>query len=110
MWPKYMPLATLAYNTFKTSTVANYSPYELVFGRKPKLLLDLETNPDINVLEMFKDYYTLLNKRLQYLHKLFQDVSSRRLVMIKKERNFFLYNSGDLVYIISTYKSVKDYI
>ena len=43
MWPKYLPLAPLAYNTFNTSNLANYSPYELVFCRKPKLLLDLET-------------------------------------------------------------------
>ena len=41
MWPQYLPLATLAYNTFNTPNLANYSPYELVFARKPKLLLDL---------------------------------------------------------------------
>ena len=70
MWPKYLPLATLAYNTFNTPNLANYRPYELVFGGKPKLLLDLENNPDIKVLGTFKDYYTLLNKRLQYLHTL----------------------------------------
>ena len=64
-----MPLATFAYNTFSTPNIENYSPYELVFGRKPKLLLNLETIPDINVSGTFKDYYKLLNKRLQYLHK-----------------------------------------
>ena len=69
-WPKYLPLATMAYNTFNMTNLANYSPCELVFSRKPKLLLDLETNPNIKVLGKFKDYYTLLNKRLQYLHKL----------------------------------------
>ena len=73
MWPKYLPLATLAYNTFNTPNLANSRPYELVFGRKPKLLLVFETNPDIKVLGTFKEYYTLLNKRLQYLHKLLQD-------------------------------------
>ena len=35
MRPKYLPLATLAYNTFNTPNLANYSSYELVFGRKP---------------------------------------------------------------------------
>ena len=70
MWPKYLPLATYVYNTFKTPNLANYSTYKLVFGRKPKLLLGLETNPTIKVSGIFKDYYTLLNKRLQYLHKL----------------------------------------
>ena len=77
-WPKYLPLATLAYHTFNTPYLANYSPYELVFGRKPKLLLDLEPNPFIKVPLTFKDYYMLLNKRLQYLHKLLQDFRSKR--------------------------------
>ena len=77
MWPKYLPLATLAYDTFNTPNLANDSSYELFFSRKPKLLLDLETNPDISVSGTFKDYYTLLNKRLQYLHILLQDFRSK---------------------------------
>ena len=101
MWPKYFPLATLAYKTFITPNLANYSPFELAFSRKPKLLLALETNLHINVSGAFKDYYTLLNKRLQYLHKLLQDFRSRRLDMINKDRNIFQHISGDLVYIIS---------
>ena len=64
MWPKYLPLAKFAYNTFNTLNLPNYSPYELVFGRKPKLLLNLETMPDIKVSGSFRDYYNLLNKRL----------------------------------------------
>ena len=31
MWPKYLPLATLVYNTFNSPNLASYSPYELVF-------------------------------------------------------------------------------
>ena len=31
MWPKFLPLATLAYNTFNSPNLANHSPYELVF-------------------------------------------------------------------------------
>ena len=65
-----MPLTALAYNMFSTPNLANYSPYELFFGRKPELLLGLETTPDIKVLGTFKDYYTLLDKRSQYLQKL----------------------------------------
>ena len=40
MWPKYLPLATFASNTFNSLNLANNSPHELVFSRKPKLLLD----------------------------------------------------------------------
>ena len=35
MWPKYLPLATLVFNTFNTPSLANFIPYELVFGRIP---------------------------------------------------------------------------
>ena len=54
MWPKYLPLAALAFNMFNTPNLGNFSPCELVFGRKPKLLLDLETNPDIKVSGLSK--------------------------------------------------------
>ena len=42
MWHKYLPLVTFTHNTFNSPNLANHSSYELVFGRKPKLLLDLE--------------------------------------------------------------------
>ena len=101
MWPKYLSLATFAYNTFNTANLANYSPYELVFRRKPKILLNLDTTPDIKVTGSFKEYYELLNKRLRYLHDVIQNFKSKRLAMINKGRMFFQYNIRDLVYIIS---------
>ena len=57
MWPDYLPFATLAHNTYNSLNLSNYSPYELVFGRKLKLLLDLETDPDIKVSATYKEYY-----------------------------------------------------
>ena len=56
---------------------------------------------DINVSGTFKDYHTLLNERLKYFHDLLQNFKSKRISMINKDRAFFQYNSGDLVYIIS---------
>ena len=94
-----LPLATLAYNTFNSPSFDNYSPYE--FGRKPKLLLDLETDLDIKVSGTYKGYCILLYKRLKYLHKLLQDFKSKILALINKDRDFFQYKGGDLVYIIS---------
>ena len=49
---------------------------------------------------MFKDYYIMLNKRLQHLHKLSQGFRSKWVDTINKDNNFFQYNSGDLVYLI----------
>ena len=67
MWTKYLSLAAFAYNTFNSLNLGNYSPYELTFGRKCKLLLNVNANPDIKVSKNFKEYYELLNKRITYL-------------------------------------------
>ena len=101
MWTKYLSLAMFAYNTFNSPDLGNYSPYELTFGRKPKLLLNVETNPDIKVSRNFKEYYESLNKRIKYLQNLLFNFKSWRLAMINKDRENFQYREGDLVYIIS---------
>ena len=41
-WHKFLSLATFAYNIFDTPNLGNYSPYELVFGRRPKILINIE--------------------------------------------------------------------
>ena len=55
MWPKCLSLATFAYNIFNTRNLGNYNPYELPFGRKPKALIDLDSNPDIKVSKVSKN-------------------------------------------------------
>ena len=101
MWHKYLPLATFSHITFNSPNLPNHSPYELVFGRKPKLLLDLEMDPDVRVSGTYKEYFLQFRKRLGYLHKLLQDFQMKRLALINKDREDFQYKSGDLVYIIS---------
>ena len=96
-----MSLASFAYNTFNSPSLGNYYPYELTFGRKPKLLLNVDSNPDIKVSRNFKEYYELLNKRMKYLQNLLFNFKSWRLAMNNKNREIFQYKGGDLVYIIS---------
>ena len=101
MWAKYLPLAMFAYNMFNTPNLGNYSPYELTLGRKPRPLITLDSNPDIKVSGTYKEYYELLNKRLKHLHDILLNFKSSRLAMVNKDRAFFHYKSGDIVYIIS---------
>ena len=101
MWHKFLPLATFAHNTFNSPNLANHSPYELVSGRKPKLLLDLEMDLDVKVSGTYREYLLQLRKRLGYLHKLLQDFWMKRPALINKDREDFQYNHGHLVYIIS---------
>ena len=70
MWKKFLSLAAFTYNTFNTPNLGNYNPYYLTFGRKPKLLLNIESNPDIKVSRNFREYYELLNKRIKYLQNI----------------------------------------
>ena len=57
MWHKYMPLGIFANNMFNSPNLANHSPYKLVLGRKPKLLLDLEMDPDIKVSGTYRECF-----------------------------------------------------
>ena len=105
MWAKYLSLVTFAYNTFNSPYLGNYSPYELTLGRKPKLLLNVNSNPDIKVSKNFKEYYDLLNKRIKYSQDILFKFKLQRLAMINKDRRYFQYKGGDLVYIISALTS-----
>ena len=60
MLQKYLSLATFAYNTFNSPNLGNHSPYELIFGRKPRSSLNLDSTPNIKVSGSFKKYYDLL--------------------------------------------------
>ena len=73
----------------------------MTFGRKPKLLLNIESNPDVKVSRNFREYHELLNKIIKYLQNILFNFKSQRLAMINKERENFQYRGGDLVYIIS---------
>ena len=100
MWHKYLPLGTFAHNMFNSPNLANHSPYKLVFGRKPKLLLDLETNHRCEGIRHIQKYLLQLSIRLEYLYKLLQDFQMKRIALINKDRDDLQYNSRDLVYII----------
>ena len=101
MWPKYLPLAMFACNTFNIPNLGNFSPHKLTYGRKLTPSLNLDSNPDIKVSGTYRQYYESLNKRLKYLHDIFLNFKSKRLDMINKDRTFSQYKDGDLVHIIS---------
>ena len=81
-----------------------------MFGRKPKLLLDLETDPDIRIAGTYKEYYNQLSKRLQYLHKVLH--RSKRLChfsLNKPIENHIQKGKIKYVGLLSVYKIVDPY-
>ena len=101
MWHKYISFATFAYNIFHSPNLGNYSPFELTLGREPKTLLNVETDPDVRISGTYKDYHTQLTKRLKYLQNTLQNFKMKCIALINKDREYFQYNPGDLVYLIS---------
>ena len=100
-WHKFLSLATFAHNIFHTPNFGNYSPYELVFWRRPKIPINIETDLDIKISGTYKDYHTLLTKRLDYLQNMLQNFIMKCLALLNNDREYVQYNSGDLVYLIS---------
>ena len=104
-WHNFLSLATFAYNIFHTPNLGNYSLYKLVFRRRPKILINIETDLDIKVSGTYKDYHTLLTKRLDYLQNMLQNFKMKHLALLNKDREYFQYNSGHLVFLISPLKT-----
>ena len=100
-WHKFLSLATFSYNIFHIPNLRKHSPYNLVFRRRPKILINIETDLDIKVSGTCKDYHTLLTKRLDYLQNMLQNFKMKCIALLNKDREYFQYNSGDLVYLIS---------
>ena len=86
---------------FNTPNLGNYSLYDLTFNRKPRPLINLDSNPDVKVSGTFRENYELLNKRIKYLKDILFHFKFKRLAMINKDRAFFQYKSGDLICIIT---------
>ena len=103
MWHKYLSLATFSYNTFHSPNLGNYSLFELTLSRETRILLNVETNPDVRISGTYKDYHTLLTKRINYLQNTLQNFKAKCIALINKDREYFQYkyNPGDLVYLIS---------
>ena len=64
------------------------------------IIINIETDLDIKVSGTYKDYHTLINKRLDYLKNMLQNFQMKCLALLNKDREYFQYNSGDLVYLI----------
>ena len=89
-WDTFMPYATFTFNS-TPSTATNFTPYELLYGRKPDLPSSLKKDPE--VIYNFDDYYNELKSRLQHSHQI-----ARETLIKNKERAKINYDktSNDL--------------
>ena len=55
-WHVYLDEAMLTYNTCASPNLDGLSPFELVFGRKAKILPDLELTPTAPIAVTYQKY------------------------------------------------------
>ena len=98
-WHIYAKPCMLTYNSFSTPNLDGFCPFELVFGRKPRIVPILEVTPPVPVTGTFKDAYDLLNKRLIYFREMLIKFRDKRFEVMNRDREFQGYTSGQLVYL-----------
>ena len=59
----------LTYNTYSTPNLHNVSPFVIALDRKVKIIPKLEVTPNVPVSGIFKDTYTLLQRKLQHFRQ-----------------------------------------
>ena len=100
-WPFYVPFAALTHNSFNSPNLDGHSPMEIAFGRKPRLIPELEIDPDIKVSASFSDHYEKLNKQLQYLRENLQKFRTQRTLAMNQNTMLKSFSPGDIVYMYS---------
>ena len=70
MWTHYLQTRTYSCNSFASPALNEFSPFQLTYGRTPKVLFEIERIPQEGTSGSFKEYYKLLRKRFVYFQKL----------------------------------------
>ena len=69
-WPTYARPCMLTYNSYATPNLDGFCPFELVFGRKPRIVPLLEISPPVPVTGTYQNAFDLLNKKLRYFREM----------------------------------------
>ena len=69
-WPLYVSVVVYAMNTFVSKALQGFSPFELVFARKPHDLTAVQFKPLSKYPIPLREYVELLMKRAEFIRKL----------------------------------------
>ena len=68
-WDSYLPSVLFAYRT-AINDVTHHSPYQLMFGRQPKLPLDIIEGSKEDIVDDYEQYNTRLTMSLRQAHEI----------------------------------------
>jgi hypothetical protein len=97
-WPEFVGASMLTHNAFATPNLGGFSPYELVFGRRAKIVPELEIVPEVPVTGTFKNYHAKLVKLLHYKHSFVHKFREQRIQLMNRGKDPSSFFAGQLVY------------
>ena len=109
-WPKHVHPCCYAMNS-QISMVTGFSPYEMVFLRKPPSLLDFEFDPDKHGIKIgVNTYMDIFHQRLKDMKKLvlerkIKEMRTQWIRDIRGNPDEEGFSEGDLVYLNFEYGS-----
>ena len=98
-WHIYAKPCMLTYNSYHTPNLDDHCPFELVFGRRPRIVPILEVTPPVPVTGTFKQAYEILNKKLNYFRQMLIRFRDKRFEVMNRGKEFHGYTSGQIVYL-----------
>ena len=101
-WPLYASVAAYAMNTFASKALQGFTPFELVFARKPRDLSPIQFKPLAEYPIKLRHYVELLLKRAEFIRVLQMDWRNEQN-RDKRTRNEMFSNiqrfmKGDIIY------------
>lgn len=101
-WPKYLPFNTQAYRSLPHSA-HQFSPYEVMFGRKMRTPLDLARGTPPSSNQMDKKYPFWVKEVMDNIHSIVADMNKKAANRMKSyyDTNAMLspFKEGDRVYL-----------
>jgi hypothetical protein len=98
-WTQFLHTAMLCYNTFTSPNLDGLSPFELAFGRKAKIIPQLEVQPDTPITGTHREYHKTLQTQMIHLRNNLQKIRNDRTQILNEDKDYHFFNVGQLVYL-----------
>ena len=98
-WNIYCKPAMLVYNSYASPNLADFSPFELVFGRKANICPDFEFKPQVPITGTHKQAFEILQKKLRYFRQALQKFRDNRQSLLNRDKTYHGYTAGQIVYL-----------
>ena len=98
-WINFVDEAMASYNSYASPNLDGLCPYELVYGRKPKIIPNMEIKVSAPAPGTYRTYLRNLQKQLTVLRKHLQEFRDKRHDILNKDKELHGFTVGQIVYL-----------